>query len=165
MVHILCRAFEETPIQEPMDWVILDMIRTGVLDDEGLGQAIVEANWMERMPVQLAELRAAGVLPLIQSDFARINFDGHVAPALPADIEALAVQTIRKDSEREVSEAKCTICVHENAVGDVVTTLSCDHTFHLQCISNWLLVSNSCPMCRQRGCGRVDGAYPGVEAQ
>ena len=162
LIRFFRRPFGDTPIQDLLDFAIFDMISTGVVDEERLDQAIEVANWEERMPMQLAVLRAAlrhrahhnacGVLQQIQSHFARANLDDQVGPAMPAGIEALSTQTICNDSGPEVLGMTCTICLQQNVIGDDVATLSCNHLFHLQCISNWLLISNSCPNCRQKGC-------------
>ena len=32
----------------------------------------------------------------------------------------------------------CTICLAEFAVGDVLTLLPCNHTFHNECVNSWL---------------------------
>lgn len=43
----------------------------------------------------------------------------------------------------------CSIClVEEKMDGCHCVTLSCQHRFHLQCISDWLHVQQCCPMCR-----------------
>lgn len=44
---------------------------------------------------------------------------------------------------------RCTICLNDYAVLDPTTVLPCDHSFHKACLSNWLSVKKSCPLCRK----------------
>lgn len=41
----------------------------------------------------------------------------------------------------------CTIC-QDTQKYKRIKKVSCGHTFHLQCINNWLKQSESCPICR-----------------
>ena len=43
----------------------------------------------------------------------------------------------------------CSVCLDTLSGEDLLRTLSCSHTFHAQCIDQWLLsYSSQCPMCR-----------------
>lgn len=42
----------------------------------------------------------------------------------------------------------CSICLKPILFHDIKYTLSCSHTFHLNCIFEWLKVSATCPYCR-----------------
>ncbi|GKU94758.1 hypothetical protein SLEP1_g8204 [Rubroshorea leprosula] len=44
----------------------------------------------------------------------------------------------------------CSICQDEYAEGDLLGKLDCMHDYHFDCIKQWLLRKNSCPMCRHR---------------
>ena len=47
-------------------------------------------------------------------------------------------------------EIYCTICQEDCNEGDRVRTFHiCLHTFHQQCIENWLIEKNICPTCRK----------------
>jgi hypothetical protein len=41
----------------------------------------------------------------------------------------------------------CSLCNREIVPGDQETTTQCHHTFHAQCISNWLVNHTTCPRC------------------
>lgn len=44
----------------------------------------------------------------------------------------------------------CAICCEQIAHNSISsTTLSCKHTFHIRCISEWLGINPSCPNCRK----------------
>jgi len=48
-----------------------------------------------------------------------------------------------------VEGAKCIICLGEYGEGDEVTILpGCNHSFHKECISQWLGQQKTCPICR-----------------
>ena len=42
----------------------------------------------------------------------------------------------------------CCICHEEMQQGDRVLALSCEHTFHHNCVKEWLGVADTCPTCR-----------------
>lgn len=45
---------------------------------------------------------------------------------------------------------ECAVCMEGLGDGQIVCTLSCDHTYHSSCVFRWLIVYNSsCPTCRQ----------------
>lgn len=44
-------------------------------------------------------------------------------------------------------KGECVICMMELAIGEEVRYLPCMHTYHAQCIDDWLLRSLTCPSC------------------
>uniref|UniRef100_A0A2N9IFM7 RING-type E3 ubiquitin transferase n=1 Tax=Fagus sylvatica TaxID=28930 RepID=A0A2N9IFM7_FAGSY len=42
----------------------------------------------------------------------------------------------------------CCICQEEYAVGDDLGALDCGHDFHTNCIKQWLMQKNLCPICK-----------------
>ncbi|CAH2043177.1 unnamed protein product [Thlaspi arvense] len=44
---------------------------------------------------------------------------------------------------------KCVICLCELKYNDDASKLGCGHDFHFECIKNWLMVKNLCPLCKQ----------------
>lgn len=42
----------------------------------------------------------------------------------------------------------CAICYDEMDSSQAVQRLGCGHIFHQNCISNWMIKSNTCPLCR-----------------
>ena len=64
--------------------------------------------------------------------------------------------TLNDSSYREGSDGdidrECPICMDNFHVGDVVSWSSyetCCHVYHHQCIKEWLLRHNTCPICRE----------------
>jgi len=45
-------------------------------------------------------------------------------------------------------EDHCVICMQEMLPEEVLSSLSCDHTFHSECLDGWLDHSSACPTCR-----------------
>ena len=43
---------------------------------------------------------------------------------------------------------ECPICYEAITAETGITTLSCSHSFHLQCVATWLIQVNNCPCCR-----------------
>ncbi|XP_012559480.1 RING finger protein 11 [Hydra vulgaris] len=44
---------------------------------------------------------------------------------------------------------ECVICMCDFDIGDPMRFLPCLHTYHKQCIDNWLLRSFTCPSCME----------------
>ncbi|GAA0143183.1 ubiquitin-protein ligase [Lithospermum erythrorhizon] len=46
------------------------------------------------------------------------------------------------------NDIKCSICQEEYVVGDEIGNLGCEHSYHVQCIEQWLRVKSWCPVCK-----------------
>jgi len=44
----------------------------------------------------------------------------------------------------------CCICLNKVNKNDIVTTINCNHTFHLNCIKEWSKYKADCPVCREK---------------
>jgi hypothetical protein len=71
-----------------------------------------------------------------------VEFRG--VPASSASIKALKTEVFESREEC----GSCFIYLDELRDGMVVISLPCSHIFHSNCIKQWLLQSNSCPLCR-----------------
>jgi hypothetical protein len=51
----------------------------------------------------------------------------------------------------EVSNKECSICLGCFDIGEMLISLPCNekHSFHAECIRNWLQRQNSCPLCQK----------------
>jgi hypothetical protein len=49
----------------------------------------------------------------------------------------------------ECKDTSCCICLLDFAVGDVCARTQCGHFFHKECIDNWALRKNQCPLCQR----------------
>ncbi|CAN8235000.1 unnamed protein product [Cochlearia groenlandica] len=47
-----------------------------------------------------------------------------------------------------LADRKCIICQDEYETKDEVGMLRCGHRFHINCVKQWLLRKNSCPICK-----------------
>ncbi|XP_021911680.1 E3 ubiquitin-protein ligase RNF165-like [Carica papaya] len=45
----------------------------------------------------------------------------------------------------------CCICQDDYEEGDEVGKLDCEHEFHFNCITKWLVIKNTCPICKEKG--------------
>lgn len=46
------------------------------------------------------------------------------------------------------NQAECSICMGKVEFGVEVVQLLCEHWFHPRCITEWLLLNTTCPICR-----------------
>ncbi|KAL3655290.1 hypothetical protein CASFOL_001076 [Castilleja foliolosa] len=53
--------------------------------------------------------------------------------------------------EDHVETEPCSICREEYNDGEDLGTLECGHDFHKECIKQWLVQKNSCPICKTTG--------------
>ncbi|RZC92994.1 hypothetical protein C5167_028356 [Papaver somniferum] len=76
---------------------------------------------------------------------------GIVERGLPKEtISSHLKSRVRTTSAEEETEI-CTICqdVYENK--DKIGTLDCQHEYHENCITQWLVQMNACPICKRQG--------------
>ncbi|XVE64010.1 hypothetical protein DITRI_Ditri07aG0067100 [Diplodiscus trichospermus] len=45
-------------------------------------------------------------------------------------------------------DKKCSICQEEYEADEDMGKLYCGHSFHIQCIKQWLVQKNTCPVCK-----------------
>ncbi len=52
---------------------------------------------------------------------------------------------------------ECSICQEDFTISDSVLKLPCRHVYHTDCVTNWLAVNNTCPLCRLELPKEVEG--------
>ena len=73
-----------------------------------------------------------------------LTLDNFVAPQT---VHLDVIKTLVTSTITEYSNEVCSVCMEEYTVRQQVKTLPCCHTFHSQCIDQWLTtVSNRCPL-------------------
>ncbi|RWR83013.1 putative E3 ubiquitin-protein ligase HIP1 isoform X2 [Cinnamomum micranthum f. kanehirae] len=56
--------------------------------------------------------------------------------------------SIAVGADADVDVVPCSICQEEYVEGEDLGTLDCGHDFHTDCIKQWLMVKNICPICK-----------------
>ncbi|KAF8567067.1 hypothetical protein P879_04919 [Paragonimus westermani] len=60
-----------------------------------------------------------------------------------------ACARVRRATYHQIGKyPECAVCLEEFALGDVLLTLPCFHTFHKKCTESWLAIHPDCPICR-----------------
>ncbi|OIW10106.1 hypothetical protein TanjilG_21943 [Lupinus angustifolius] len=54
------------------------------------------------------------------------------------------------DASKHQVDKKCTICQEEYEADDELGKLNCKHSYHFQCIKQWVGQKNFCPVCKQQ---------------
>jgi len=68
---------------------------------------------------------------------------------LPVDLRRWEKRYHQLGIGGEDNEESCPICLADFETEDKVITLpKCEHTFHSDCVTDWLKTSPLCPMCR-----------------
>ncbi|XWS68466.1 hypothetical protein CRYUN_Cryun04dG0092700 [Craigia yunnanensis] len=73
---------------------------------------------------------------------------GTESRGLSADsIASLPSVTYKAGGSQTGSNDSCIICRVDYEDGDSLTVLSCKHSYHPECINNWLKINKVCPVC------------------
>ncbi|XP_041980380.1 E3 ubiquitin-protein ligase RNF115-like isoform X2 [Aricia agestis] len=69
-------------------------------------------------------------------------------PPLPQDrLAELPSQVVNE--ELAATNTACSVCWDNFSLGENVSKLECDHMFHSKCITPWLQLHATCPICRR----------------
>lgn len=69
-------------------------------------------------------------------------------PASHRAISNLPLSYVTVEDLFESSNRECLICLGEHCIGMKASKLPCGHLFHRQCLSEWLSIHCTCPVCR-----------------
>ncbi|KAK2647953.1 hypothetical protein Ddye_015442 [Dipteronia dyeriana] len=80
---------------------------------------------------------------------------GYVSTGLKEDEIGRCLRKTKNQIKNDLSshlsirvDKKCTICQEEFEADDEMGKLDCGHSFHIQCIKQWLAHKNACPVCK-----------------
>jgi E3 ubiquitin-protein ligase RNF115/126 len=75
--------------------------------------------------------------------------DESIVKALP--LERIRIDhCLRREDGVKMENPTCLVCTEELAIGQEALFLPCGHAFDPECIRPWLLMHNSCPVCREQ---------------
>ena len=69
-------------------------------------------------------------------------------PASERAINNLKKIEINDQNINEFNEQTCNVCLENFNAGQITMKLDCGHYFHEKCITHWLKMRNTCPVCR-----------------
>nr|GMD57178.1 E3 ubiquitin-protein ligase EL5 [Ipomoea batatas] len=73
------------------------------------------------------------------------NVEAQVVPEVRLNIKSFEEGSIKGEERAK----ECAICIAGFEKGDITTVLcSCNHKFHSECIAIWLVLHQTCPICR-----------------
>ncbi|KAK4487248.1 hypothetical protein RD792_006147 [Penstemon davidsonii] len=74
---------------------------------------------------------------------------GYNSSSTPAPRSAIdSLPTVRITQRHLRTDANCVVCLNDFKLGTQAKRMPCDHIYHSNCIVNWLLQHNTCPVCR-----------------
>ncbi|XP_058775857.1 probable E3 ubiquitin-protein ligase ZFP1 [Vicia villosa] len=56
---------------------------------------------------------------------------------------------VSNPNETSTQNETCTICQEDYVEGEIIGRLDCKHLYHLECIKQWLMKKNTCPICKK----------------
>ncbi|XP_060857873.1 uncharacterized protein LOC132935361 isoform X2 [Metopolophium dirhodum] len=69
-----------------------------------------------------------------------------------ANDETGLLTTIRITQKQIDKRLQCTVCLDEYELGEEAIKLTCSHIFHEKCITHWIIMHGTCPVCRRYFC-------------
>ncbi|KAF8085459.1 hypothetical protein N665_0666s0007 [Sinapis alba] len=107
-------------------------------------------QWLETMVNEPFEIPSYEELNFTYEELLLISEQiGDVGTGLDADVIDGNLNR-RRYEDRSGEAEKCVICLDELKYNDDASKLACGHDFHFECIKNWLMVKNDCPLCKQQ---------------
>ncbi|RDX64015.1 E3 ubiquitin-protein ligase MBR1, partial [Mucuna pruriens] len=78
---------------------------------------------------------------------------GYVNTGLKEDEVGLNIRKVKLPSSNDTTkhqiDKQCSVCQEEYESDDELGRLKCEHCYHFQCIKQWLVHKNFCPVCKQ----------------
>ncbi|CAK8536147.1 unnamed protein product [Lathyrus sativus] len=159
LVHAATRTIEDDPneigYQDDWEYYWAEEMDIEVQEDDELRRTVEDYqnenvngdtrsyNWEEDMEIE--DNRFVNDVQIDEDEWEygweegiETEEDIRFVPAAKSCIEELKTVTT-KETE------KCSICFEDFKVG---VCMPCSHMFHMDCIQDWLNISNSCPLCR-----------------
>lgn len=100
-----------------------------------------------RLVEQLFGMAAQGWAPEAQQQPQRPRQTGP-PPTSAASLRSLPRIKVTPYDIAANESAECSICLDELVTGQPALRIPCGHLFHEDCVKDWLLKSNECPVCR-----------------
>lgn len=70
-------------------------------------------------------------------------------PASEDAIKQLSTKTLSKDAAGAMAAEVCAVCQYSFRANEEVTCLPCGHNYHKDCVTRWLSLHCTCPVCRE----------------
>ncbi|KAF5451319.1 hypothetical protein F2P56_026435 [Juglans regia] len=92
-----------------------------------------------------------------------LDLEDHIGSVSTGLSEEAIVANLRRQTYDSLTlgspaeNESCCICQEEYVNGDDLGKLDCGHGFHFDCIKQWLVQKNSCPICKMRALAVRDG--------
>lgn len=146
-------AYKSTPLHHAVssphasEGTILDMVRIIV----NAGCPVDARDLHGRTPFQIVKRRRMQTVVdfLITSGASQETFAQVLLRRAKHDSKKRAARIVRTGSSVMSRSGKCSICLEGLASKQCIET-SCGHTHHSDCLSNWVLKTPSCPLCKHR---------------
>ena len=79
-------------------------------------------------------------------EFLRNDPNRHGPP--PASEDAIS-KLKEKTFEKDKGSVTCAICLEDYGINELLLEMHCSHDFHKLCVTDWLKLHNTCPICRK----------------
>ncbi|XP_065866752.1 E3 ubiquitin ligase BIG BROTHER-related [Euphorbia lathyris] len=113
-------------------------INDGELEDSEDQGGNSQDAWEEVDPDELSYEELIALGEVVGSESRGLSADG---------IASLPSAIYKTGSSQNGSNESCVICRLDYEDGETLTVLSCKHSYHPDCINNWLKINKVCPVC------------------
>jgi hypothetical protein len=118
-----------------------------------LARSYLEEGFLdsELMAVMAAESSAGESVEM--SYEALLELEENIGEVKQCGLDAVMLSVLPmvryKEGLWSTSPQSCVVCMNEFTVDNDLTQLPCHHHFHKDCAKLWLLMSATCPICRE----------------
>ncbi|KMT17494.1 hypothetical protein BVRB_2g037760 [Beta vulgaris subsp. vulgaris] len=78
----------------------------------------------------------------------QLPFNSPASPPLQTPSLQDHTSDIRLTADMLCTDSTCSICKEDFVIDEKITKLGCNHFYHSDCITPWLRINNTCPVCR-----------------
>lgn len=71
-----------------------------------------------------------------------------IPPASKKAIQSIPMVTVTADDLLEETNKECAVCLVDQTIGSQACKLPCGHLYHKNCLTEWLKIHCTCPVCR-----------------
>jgi E3 ubiquitin-protein ligase BIG BROTHER-like protein len=114
------------------DMVVAEADESDEEDDDS------QVSWPEADPDELSYEELIALSEVVGTENKGLSAD--TIASLPSAI-------YKSENNQGGTSESCVVCRFDYEDGETLTVLSCKHSYHSECINNWLKINKACPVC------------------
>lgn len=152
-VHSANRSPRHSPfIAEEPNWSLAEAVEEYEDADDSYSDSVSDQHGDMRLDIEDMSYEE---LLVLEEQIGHVNTglsEDSILKNLKTSVCAPLALSLLDLSSRLLNE-KCVICLVEYEELERIGTLDCGHSYHADCIKEWLLIKNQCPICKASALG------------